>query len=75
MNILHIVTLYYYIIVVLENKNTHLITLLLLLFIIIADYDLSKMKDFMDQQVDSYMEKGILKKDEGDVIKRIYGSM
>ncbi|XP_062860456.1 secretogranin-3 [Trichomycterus rosablanca] len=39
------------------------------------DYDLSKMKDFMDQQVDSYIEKGILKKDEGDVIKRIYGSM
>ncbi|XP_047677962.1 secretogranin-3 [Tachysurus fulvidraco] len=39
------------------------------------DYDLSKLKDFMDQQVDTYIEKGILKKDEGDVIKRIYGSL
>ncbi|KAG7333560.1 hypothetical protein KOW79_003695 [Hemibagrus wyckioides] len=39
------------------------------------DYDLSKLRDFMDQQVDTYIEKGILKKDEGDVIKRIYGSL
>lgn len=29
----------------------------------------------MDQQVDTYIEKGILKKDEGDIIKRIYGSL
>ncbi|XP_060779049.1 secretogranin-3 [Neoarius graeffei] len=39
------------------------------------DYDLSKLRDFMDQQVDTYIEKGILKKDEGDIIKRIYGSL
>lgn len=39
------------------------------------DYDLSKLKDFMDQQVDSYIEKGIIAKDEGDTIKRIYSSM
>ncbi|XP_061607878.1 secretogranin-3 isoform X2 [Phyllopteryx taeniolatus] len=39
------------------------------------DYDLSKLKDFMDQQVDSYVEKGIIAKDEGDTIKRIYSSL
>ncbi|XP_051952919.1 secretogranin-3 [Xyrauchen texanus] len=39
------------------------------------DYDLSKLKDFMDQQVDAYIDKGIIAKDEGDVIKRIYGSL
>uniref|UniRef100_A0A1A7XR27 Secretogranin-3 n=2 Tax=Iconisemion striatum TaxID=60296 RepID=A0A1A7XR27_9TELE len=39
------------------------------------DYDLSKLKDFMDQQVESYIEKGIIAKDEGDTIKRIYGSL
>ncbi|XP_028812469.1 secretogranin-3 [Denticeps clupeoides] len=39
------------------------------------DYDLSKLRDFMDQQVDAYIDKGILEKEEGDVIKRIYGSM
>ncbi|MBN3296369.1 SCG3 protein, partial [Amia calva] len=39
------------------------------------DYDLSKLRDFMDQQVDSYIEKGILEKDEGEVIKRIYSSL
>ncbi|XP_063045123.1 secretogranin-3 isoform X2 [Engraulis encrasicolus] len=39
------------------------------------DYDLSKLRDFMDQQVDSYIDKGILEKEEGEVIKRIYGSM
>ncbi|XP_017295563.1 secretogranin-3 isoform X2 [Kryptolebias marmoratus] len=39
------------------------------------DYDLSKLKDFMDQQVDSYIQKGIIAKDEGDTIKRIYGSL
>ncbi|XP_028291435.1 secretogranin-3 [Gouania willdenowi] len=40
-----------------------------------ADYDLSKLKDFMDQQVDSYIEKGIIAKDEGNTIKRIYSSL
>ncbi|XP_062265232.1 secretogranin-3 isoform X2 [Platichthys flesus] len=39
------------------------------------DYDLSKLKDFMDQQVDSYIDKGIIARDEGDTIKRIYGSL
>ncbi|MBN3271072.1 SCG3 protein, partial [Polyodon spathula] len=39
------------------------------------DYDLSKLRDFMDQQVDSYIDQGILQKDEGEVIKRIYSSM
>nr|XP_055030107.1 secretogranin-3 [Misgurnus anguillicaudatus] len=39
------------------------------------DYDLSKLRDFMGQQVDAYIDKGILEKDEGDVIKRIYGSL
>ncbi|XP_052007932.1 secretogranin-3-like isoform X1 [Xyrauchen texanus] len=39
------------------------------------DYDLSKLRDFMDQQVDAYIDKGIIAKDEGDVIKRIYGSL
>lgn len=39
------------------------------------DYDLSKLKDFMDQQVDTYIEKGIIAKDEGDTIKRIYSSL
>lgn len=39
------------------------------------DYDLSKLKEFMDQQVDSYIEKGIIAKDEGDTIKRIYSSL
>lgn len=39
------------------------------------DYDLSKLKDFMNQQVESYIEKGIITKDEGDTIKRIYSSL
>nr|XP_057945316.1 secretogranin-3 [Doryrhamphus excisus] len=39
------------------------------------DYDLSKLKNFMDQQVDSYIEKGIIARDEGDTIKRIYSSL
>ncbi|MBN3313378.1 SCG3 protein, partial [Atractosteus spatula] len=39
------------------------------------DYDLSKLRDFMDQQVDSYIDKGILEKDEGEIIKRIYSSL
>ncbi|XP_076851490.1 secretogranin-3 [Brachyhypopomus gauderio] len=39
------------------------------------DYDLSKLRDFMGQQVDAYIKKGILEKDEGDAIKRIYGSL
>ncbi|XP_066492115.1 secretogranin-3 [Tiliqua scincoides] len=39
------------------------------------DYDLSKLRDFIDQQADSYVDKGILDKEEADVIKRIYGSL
>ncbi|XP_010876242.2 secretogranin-3 [Esox lucius] len=39
------------------------------------DYDLSKLRDFMDQQVDSYINKGIIEKGEGETIKRIYGSL
>ncbi|XP_055777801.1 secretogranin-3-like isoform X2 [Salvelinus fontinalis] len=39
------------------------------------DYDLSKLRDFMDQQVDSYIDKGIIEKGEGETIKRIYGSL
>ncbi|XP_037339642.2 secretogranin-3 isoform X1 [Pungitius pungitius] len=39
------------------------------------DYDLSKLKDFMDQQVDAYIQKGIMAKDEGETIKRIYSSL
>ncbi|XP_076144324.1 secretogranin-3 [Alosa pseudoharengus] len=39
------------------------------------EYDMSKLRDFMDQQVDTYIDKGILEKEEGEVIKRIYGSM
>ncbi|XP_011486775.1 secretogranin-3 isoform X1 [Oryzias latipes] len=39
------------------------------------DYDLSKLKDFMDQQLDSYIDKGIIAKEEGDTIKRIYSSL
>ncbi|XP_061596230.1 secretogranin-3 isoform X2 [Cololabis saira] len=39
------------------------------------DYDLSKLKNFMDQQLDTYIEKGIIAKDEGDTIKRIYSSL
>ncbi|KAL1007549.1 hypothetical protein UPYG_G00088220 [Umbra pygmaea] len=39
------------------------------------DYDLSKLRDFMDQQVDSYIDKGIIDKGEGETIKRIYGSL
>ncbi|XP_074456090.1 secretogranin-3 isoform X1 [Larus michahellis] len=39
------------------------------------DYDLSKLRDFIDQQADAYVDKGILDKEEADVIKRIYGSL
>ncbi|XP_023672952.2 secretogranin-3-like [Paramormyrops kingsleyae] len=39
------------------------------------DYDLPKLRDFMDRQVDSYINKGILGKDDGEVIKRIYSSL
>uniref|UniRef100_H3ACP3 Secretogranin-3 n=1 Tax=Latimeria chalumnae TaxID=7897 RepID=H3ACP3_LATCH len=39
------------------------------------DYDLSKLRDFIDQQADTYVEKGILEKEEADVIKRIYSSL
>ncbi|KAM4748666.1 secretogranin-3 isoform 2-T2 [Rhinophrynus dorsalis] len=39
------------------------------------DYDLSKLRDFIDQQADAYVEKGILDKEEANVIKRIYSSL
>ncbi|XP_053575309.1 secretogranin-3 [Bombina bombina] len=39
------------------------------------DYDLSKLKDFINQQADAYVEKGILDKEEANVIKRIYNSL
>ncbi|XP_006895382.1 PREDICTED: secretogranin-3 [Elephantulus edwardii] len=39
------------------------------------DYDLSKMRDFITQQADAYVEKGILDKEEADAIKRIYSSL
>ncbi|KAM4678161.1 secretogranin-3 isoform 2-T2 [Discoglossus pictus] len=39
------------------------------------DYDLSKLRDFIDQQADTYVEKGILDQEEADVIKRIYSSL
>nr|XP_040132197.1 secretogranin-3 isoform X1 [Ictidomys tridecemlineatus] len=39
------------------------------------DYDLSKMRDFINQQADAYVEKGILDKEEADAIKRIYSSL
>ncbi|XP_008070782.1 secretogranin-3 isoform X2 [Carlito syrichta] len=39
------------------------------------DYDLSKMRDFINQQADAYVEKGILDKEEAEAIKRIYSSL
>ncbi|XP_053321168.1 secretogranin-3 [Spea bombifrons] len=39
------------------------------------EYDLSKLKDFINHQADAYVEKGIMDKEEADVIKRIYGSL
>ncbi|KAM9313120.1 secretogranin-3 [Gastrophryne carolinensis] len=39
------------------------------------DYDLSKLRDFIDQQADAYVEKGILAQEEANVIKRIYSSL
>ncbi|XP_075714117.1 secretogranin-3 [Rhinoderma darwinii] len=39
------------------------------------DYDLSKLRDFIDQQADTYVEKGILDQEEANVIKRIYSSL
>ncbi|XP_067827262.1 secretogranin-3 [Heptranchias perlo] len=39
------------------------------------EYDLQKLRDIIDQQVDAYVQKGILEKGEGDVIKRIYNSL
>ncbi|XP_074863418.1 secretogranin-3 isoform X1 [Carettochelys insculpta] len=39
------------------------------------DYELSKLRDFIDQQADAYVDKGILDREEADVIKRIYGSL
>nr|CAA63478.1 secretogranin III [Xenopus laevis] len=40
-----------------------------------GDNDLSKLKQFVNQQADSYVEKGILDKEEANVIKRIYSSL
>uniref|UniRef100_A0A4X2KA95 Secretogranin-3 n=1 Tax=Vombatus ursinus TaxID=29139 RepID=A0A4X2KA95_VOMUR len=39
------------------------------------DYDLSKMRDFINQQADIYVEKGILDDEEAETIKRIYSSL
>lgn len=39
------------------------------------DYDLSKLRDFIDQQADTYVEKGILDQEEANAIKRIYSSL
>ncbi|XP_004709487.1 secretogranin-3 [Echinops telfairi] len=39
------------------------------------DYDLSKMRDFITQQADAYVEKGILDPEEAEAIKRIYSSL
>ncbi|KAM4037598.1 secretogranin-3 isoform 1-T1 [Anomaloglossus baeobatrachus] len=39
------------------------------------DYDISKLRDFIDQQADTYVEKGILDQEEANVIKRIYSSL
>ncbi|XP_049633866.1 LOW QUALITY PROTEIN: secretogranin-3 [Suncus etruscus] len=38
-------------------------------------YDLSKMRDFINQQADIYVEKGILDQEEASAIKRIYSSL
>ncbi|XP_051896406.1 secretogranin-3 [Pristis pectinata] len=38
-------------------------------------YDLQKLRDIIDHQVDTYVQKGILEEGEGDVIKRIYNSL
>uniref|UniRef100_A0A4W3K6S8 Secretogranin-3 n=1 Tax=Callorhinchus milii TaxID=7868 RepID=A0A4W3K6S8_CALMI len=37
--------------------------------------DIQKLRDIIDQEVDTYVQKGILEKEEGDVIKRIYNSL
>ncbi|XP_073424531.1 secretogranin-3 isoform X2 [Dendrobates tinctorius] len=39
------------------------------------DRDISKLRDFIDQQADTYVEKGILDQEEANVIKRIYSSL
>ncbi|XP_073509138.1 secretogranin-3 [Phyllobates terribilis] len=39
------------------------------------DHDISKLRDFIDQQADTYVEKGILDQEEANVIKRIYSSL
>ncbi|KAK7832659.1 hypothetical protein U0070_026855 [Myodes glareolus] len=41
----------------------------------LRDYDLSKMRDFINHQADAYVEKGILDKEEANAIKRIYSSL
>ncbi|CAJ0958783.1 unnamed protein product [Ranitomeya imitator] len=39
------------------------------------DRDISKLRDLIDQQADTYVEKGILDQEEANVIKRIYSSL
>ncbi|XP_030045267.1 secretogranin-3 [Microcaecilia unicolor] len=39
------------------------------------DYDLSKLRDFVEQEADAYVEKGILDQEEANTIKRIYSSL
>ncbi|KAM5235017.1 secretogranin-3 [Ctenodactylus gundi] len=40
-----------------------------------GDYDLSKMRAFIAQQADAYVDKGILDAEEASAIKRIYSSL
>lgn len=49
--------------------------LIVLINLCFPDYDLSKLRDFIDEQADAYVDKGILDKEEADVIKRIYSSL
>uniref|UniRef100_A0A8C5N0X0 Secretogranin-3 n=1 Tax=Leptobrachium leishanense TaxID=445787 RepID=A0A8C5N0X0_9ANUR len=39
------------------------------------DGDLSKLRDFINEQADAYLQKGILDKEEAEVIKRIYSNL
>ncbi|XP_078283392.1 secretogranin-3 [Rhinoraja longicauda] len=40
-----------------------------------GDDDLQKLREAIDQQVDNYVQIGILEEGEGDIIKRIYDSL
>lgn len=57
----------------LYDKYTYYYTVICLVFYL--DYDLSKLRDFIDQQADTYVEKGILDQEEANAIKRIYSSL